>query len=101
MTEIDEEKLKTILKLKSDWEKKAQNAYDEYQSSGIQRYYSTYEKYRNYNEILDIAEQAIRNISDEKTKRFHNIDFFIENNITKDTYTKEEVKALIFKTIYF
>ncbi len=100
MNDIDKEKMKTITKLRNDWEKKQNEAYDNYQSGGENRYYTTYEKYRNYIEILDLAEDKITQNDNRSNRRMANIESFCQS-LKDKTYTKKEVEELIFKTINF
>lgn len=100
MNDINKENLKTIEKLRNDWEKKKNEAFRNYQDCGINRYYATYDKYQGFIKILDIAEKAIRQNENLFSKKITNIEHFI-SLLNKETYTKEEVKEFLNQTILF
>lgn len=90
---------KTIEKYLADFEKKAREAYRNYQDSGIASYDRSCRKNQDLAECLKIALQTDADKASERERRANNISKIAEALEEKE-YTKKDVKKILLDIAY-
>lgn len=90
---------KNVEKYLADFEKKAAEAYMNYQDSGIAGYERSYRKNQDLAECLKIALQTDTNRTNERERRANNISK-IADALEEKEYTKKDVKEILLDIAY-
>ena len=91
---------KTAAEWLERYEKKAQKAYNDYQATGIARYYRQYEEY----DIISAAFRALADRSDKRAAEFErrlSSCNRVKDRLLCEKYTREEVIDLLQDAIYW
>lgn len=90
---------KNVEKYLADFEKKAAEAYMNYQDSGIASYERSYRKNQDLAECLKIALQTDTDRTSERERRANNISK-IADALEEKEYTKKDVKKILLNIAY-
>lgn len=89
-----------IEKYISEFDKKAERYFDNYQETGSPSYERTYRKYRDLAEALRVALENDDDRNCDRDRRCRNIKNYAERLADK-TYTKDEVKDILLEVAYW
>lgn len=89
-----------IEKLQKEFDVKAERYFNEYQETGINGKYKTYEKYDNLSKICELAIKQISDNTYERSKRFDNYSEYLKGLVDKQ-YSLTELKEIVWKTEFF
>lgn len=90
---------KNIEKYLADFEKKAAEAYMNYQDSGMASYERSYRKNQDLAECLKIALQTDTDRTNDRERRTNNIRK-IADALEEKEYTKKDVKEILLNIAY-
>jgi hypothetical protein len=91
--------LEFIEKYRADFAKKAEEEFEKYQESGMARYEKSANRYKDLEEICEMAQKNKEFLIQDTEKRRRNIDSFV-SRLEDKTYSFAEVKELIFEIKY-
>lgn len=97
-----EEKLEMARKHRREFQKKADEAWNNYQTMGVTRYLNTYHKYDDLVYLVDKAIEQLKGDRDDGNRRYMNYHHFIQEGIPMhEKFTRDEVIELVNKTMQF
>jgi CRISPR/Cas system-associated endonuclease Cas3-HD len=92
--------IQEIEKLQKEFQKKAEKFFEEYQETGMNGKYKSYEKYDDLTNICELAIQQLNNNEGRSTRRFNNYSDYLAKLVDKQ-YSLKEVKEIVWNTLNF